>query len=132
MLRKNYFVLLVITSICCSANHLFPQTTNKPNDGWVRASYASYYIEEVVYASYDSPLAEATANIILSAYRDLQPIPDVPLTNLKEADKIKVQLFINKLNELRKNPPAWEDIIKKEESRLVAVDKSTIRPSKYK
>lgn len=100
----------------------------------IRSSYASYYLNEVQEENYtfNTPSGEATANIILKAYRDLQPIPDISLDKLDPTDKIKVEQLISKLNDLSKNPPTWDEILKMEKEYLIKWDKAIRQKSIYK
>jgi len=121
---------LVLVSFLSFAQN---QKSDNKNDGLIRASYASYYIEEasesVVYAT---PYGEACANIILKAYRDLLQIPETSSLPIDASDKMKIDQLVTKLNQLRTNPPSWEEIFKLEKERLIQWDKAISHKSKYK
>lgn len=109
------------------------QKSDNKNDGLIRAGYASYYIEEASEAfAYDTPYGEACANIILKAYRDLLQIPETSALPIDASDKMKIDQLVTKLNQLRANPPSWEELFKLEKERLIQWDKAISHKSKYK
>lgn len=111
------------------------QKSDNKNDGLIRAGYASYYIEEASEAAayaYDTPYGEACANIILKAYRDLLQIPETSSLPIDANDKMKINQLVTKLNQLRTNPPSWEELFKLEKERLIQWDKAISHKSKYK
>lgn len=114
---------------------IFSQSTNKDisKDELIRASYASYYIDEVQEANYvfNTPSGEAAANIILKAYRDLLIIPDISLDQIDAEDKAKIEKLIQKLDQLSKNPPSWDEIVLLEKEWLINWDKTVRQKSKY-
>ena len=107
------------------------QKVDSKKDDLIRASYASYYIDET-NAAYDTPYGEACANIILKAYRGLLQIPETSSLPIDASDKIKIDQLVTKLNQLRTNPPSWEEIFKLEKERLIQWDKAISHKSKYK
>lgn len=112
---------------------IFSQKAHQ-SDAYIRSSYASYYLEEVQEANYtfDTPLGQATANIILKAYRDLLPAPDISAIQINGSDRTKVEHLVIKLQQLRESPPSWNELFKLEEKRLIEWDKAMHRKSIYK
>jgi len=130
-MKKYFFLSLLLLYISSGA---FSQSTNKNDDGVIRASYASYYIDEVQPANYifNTPSGEASANIILKAYRDHLIIPTISIDKIDAADKAKIEKLILKLNELSKNPPSWDELVLLEKEWLIKRDKAMLKVSKYK
>lgn len=132
----NFIKQSLITVFLLIPFFIFSQSTVKDisKDELIRASYASYYIDEVQEANYifNTPSGEAKANIILKVYRDLLIIPEVSLDNIDAEDKAKIEKLIQKLNQLSKNPPSWDEIVLLEKERLINWDKAVRQKSKYK
>lgn len=104
------------------------------DDLLMRASYASFYIEETqesFFSGYRTPYGEACAHIILKKFRDLLPLPETKSLTVDFMDKQKIEKLVEKLNQLRENPPTWEEIFLLEEQRLIQWDKAIRQKSKY-
>jgi hypothetical protein len=132
-MRKYFFISLLF--LFCS-NSIFSQSTSKnlTEDEVTRAICASYYIVEVQPVNYifNTPSGEATANIILKAYREHLIIPTISMDNIDAGDKAKIEKLIIKLNQLSKNPPTWDELVLLEKEWLIARDKAMLKVSKYK
>jgi hypothetical protein len=120
-----------------SALSVFSQTEKKhgkTGDELERAAYGSFYIEEVQEANYmfNTPEGEAISNIILKAYRDLLPIPDIPYNHIDAEDRAKVEKLISKLKLVRENPPSWQELANLEKERLIRWDKAVRKKSIYR
>ncbi|PCJ81364.1 MAG: hypothetical protein COA57_14340 [Flavobacteriales bacterium] len=107
------------------------RSIDKNTDELTRASLASQYLQEAKTELYATSFGEACANIILSVYRELQPIPDISIDRVSGQDKEKLRQLIGKLQGLRKTPPTWAELAKMEEERLIKWDKAVRRQSKY-
>jgi hypothetical protein len=130
-MKKTYFYLFILLFF---TQYSYSQILKKSDDVLIRASYASYYIEEVKEENYmfDTPLGEAVANIILKNYRDLLPIPEISNIQLNINDRAKIEQLIRRLNQLRLAPPTWEEIIYFEKDKLIQWDKAVRKKSIYK
>jgi hypothetical protein len=134
MIMKKYLFISVI--LLGFSNGIFAQSTTKnlSQDESMRAAYASYYLDEVQPSNYvfNTPSGEASANIILKAYRDKLTILNISLEKIDAADKAKIEKLIVKLTQLTENPPTWEEITIMEKNLLIKVDKAMSKTSRYK
>lgn len=98
--------------ICLSAITVFSQN-KADNDQWVRASMASFN-EEQFSINFQTPYGKASGIILLKAHRELLPYPNIPVKNIPEIDREKYFQLLSQLQQLRDNPPSWDNIVSKE------------------
>lgn len=101
------------------------------NDEMLRKKILIDYIDQV-YFEYSTPQAEAIANIIIKAFRENLVIIDADISNISEADALKItSLKLAFQNLLNVKTPSWAEIFELEKERLLLLDKQLRRKSKY-
>ena len=124
---KKYITLaFVCLALCVSA-----QKNGTDADKQLRAARMSYYIEEA-NVDYTNATAEATANVVLAAFREGHVIPDVSITNLPAAEADKLKNLMARLKAIADAPPTWQQLVQLEEKRLIDYYRSISRTPKYK
>ena len=125
-MKKIITLAFVCLTLCVAA-----QTNNNDADKQLRAARMSYYIDEAK-VEYTNATAEATAHVVLAAFREGNIIPNVDISNLpvEEADKLKKLLA--RLKVIGDTPPTWQQLVQLEEKRLIDYYRSISRTPKYK
>ena len=117
---KTKPILIILLNLYALSN-LFSQSNaalSAGNDKLLRAAMASYS-ESQFNLNFQTTYAQAYANIILKAHRDMIPYPPMSISSKIPADdKNKLEELIRKLKVLRENPPAWENILLEEEKKI--------------
>jgi len=98
------------------------------NDKNNRAVIAMSFLPEYSYETLDG---EATAKLILSAFKMTIAIPDITISGSAQ-DKVAIEKLVQQLQQLLINPPSWDELRVLEKDRLQQEDKALRRVSKYK
>jgi len=82
--------------------------------------------------TFDNAAGEAYFNLVISSFKENLTIPEFSFSPFTEADKNKIERIIQMLEQLKKNPPSWDDLLIKQTQYLFWLDKVTRKKSKYK
>lgn len=110
---------LVLSALVCIFSLCAFSQKNADNDLWVRAAMASFN-EDQFSLNFQTPYGKASGNILLKAHRELLQYPAIPVQNIPAVDRAKYEQLLSQLQQLRSNPPSWDDIVAKEEERYKA------------
>jgi hypothetical protein len=110
----SLFLLIAFASVSIVAQ---AQNQEPKSDKWLRAAYASLQ-EERFELKFETERAEAFSNVLLKAYRELLPLPKYFPQTIVANDKAILQQLITQLNQLRINPPTWDEIMSFEEQKI--------------
>lgn len=113
---KSYIFLVSFILSGFVANSQTTLESANANDKNSRAVVASYYLD--IPVNFDSPMAEACVNLLLSAHRNGVSYPVLPIDQLNGNDQNKVKKLQDELEALRINPPSWNYLLAKEEAKL--------------
>lgn len=121
------FLLFFISSIG------FSQSSGKlTDDEKVRIKLAVHLITYDTVGKFDNAAGEAYYTLVLNSFKETLSIPQFSSASLTPNDKNKIDRIIQLLNQLKQNPPSWDDLLVRETQYLKWLDKVTHRKSKYK
>ena len=121
----NSYKLFLISFIIILSTASQAQDINDKNN---RAVIAMSFLPEYSYETLDG---EATAKLILSAFKMTKAIPDITISGSAQ-DKVAIEKLVQQLQQLLINPPSWDELRVLEKDRLQQEDKALRRVSKYK
>lgn len=128
---KKQIILLIIALAFC--NSFFAQSTDKlTQDEIARVKFSIHLITYDTIGSFESAAGEAYYKLVLRSFEENLTIPQMSLTNITANDKAITESIIQRLNDSKKNPPTWDELLVKETEYLKWFDKVTRRQSKYK
>lgn len=118
---KTTFIYSVLIFLCSSA---FAQG-EKNEDKWARAAMAWDYVDQGPW-DFKTSYGKASANILVKAHKELLPYPVIK--NIPAAEENTYRALYSKLQNLRDNPPAWEEIVKYEEAKIITESGPPVPP----
>lgn len=118
---------IILLILLLASNLIHAQANSESAE---RAVLASYYIPELDL-SYETANGQASANMLLSCFRNFKHVPALEL-NLAGNDQANCNKLIAKLNSLLANPPSWNDLFLLERKKVLDEDKAMHRVPKYK
>lgn len=121
------FLGLVVSNIFfAQSSDIFTQ------DEITRIKFSVHLITYDTIAAFDNADGEAYYNIVISSFQENLSIPQLAFSTLTSHDKAKIERIIQQLNELKQNPPSWNDLFDRQTQYLIWLDKVSRRHSKYK
>lgn len=129
-MKKQMMSLICI--LVLSAN-LFAQSTEIfTSDEIARIKFAVHLLTYDTLGKWDNAAGEAYYTIVISSFNENLSIPEITSSKITISDKSKIDDIISQLNELKQNPPSWDDLLRKQTQYLIWLDKALRRSSKYK
>ena len=112
---------------------VFSQSTGKfTDDEKTRIKFAVHLVTYDTISSFDNAAGEAYYNLVLNSFKETLGFPKITTSSLTLNDKTKTDIFIQQPNQLKQNPPTWDELFKRETEYLVWLDKISRKKSKYK
>ena len=122
---------IITLAFVCLTLCVWAQPNNNDADKKLRAVRMSYYIDEAK-VEYTNATAEATANVVLAAFREGNAIPSIDISNLPLEEAEKLKKLMVRLKTIGDTPPTWQELVQLEEKRLIDYYRSISRTPKYK
>lgn len=123
----NLSILLLIISNCVIA-----QSSGKlTQDEITRIKLTVPLITYDTIPTFDNAEGEAYFNLIIASFKENLTIPKFACT-LTPNDKSIIDKYVILLNNLKQNPPDWDDLLEKQTQYFIWLDIVSHRKSKYK
>ena len=123
----------IFSAILVSFNYALAQSPGElSEDEKARVKFAIHLITYDTVGTFDNAAGEAYFNLVISSFKENLTIPEFSFSPFTEADKNKIERIIQMLEQLKKNPPSWDDLLIKQTQYLFWLDKVTRKKSKYK
>jgi hypothetical protein len=119
-------ILVIGTSVFAQSSDIYTF------DEIVRIKLSVPLVTYDTIGGWDNAAGEAYYTLVINSFNENLIIPEFTLSNITINDKIKVEEIIKRLNELKQNPPTWDDLLDKQTQYLIWLDKALRRSSKYK
>ena len=128
MKKQFIFALLLFISVS-----VFSQTAGKlTEDEKTRIKFAVHLVTYDTVGSFENAEGEAYYNLVLNSFKNDLSIPQFTKLSLTSKDKTQTDRIIQLLNQLKQNPPSWDELLARETQYLIWLDKISHRQSKYK
>ncbi|MFH2141606.1 MAG: hypothetical protein ABIJ97_04230 [Bacteroidota bacterium] len=127
---KKIIALSLFVLIIC--NSFFAQSSGTlTEDEKTRIILTIPLITYDTMGNFENAAGEAYFNLVIASFKEYLIIPQFTCT-LTPKDKTKIEKFIQQLNEVKHNPPSWDELFTKQTQYLIWFDKISRRQSKYK
>lgn len=115
------------------SNNIFAQSSGTlSEDEKVRIKLAVHLITYDTVGGFDNAAGEAYYTLVIASFKENLSIPQIKLSSLTQNDKAKTDGIIKLLNQIKQNPPTWDELLTKQTQYLIWLDKITRRKSIYK
>ncbi|MFA5782296.1 MAG: hypothetical protein WC868_08505 [Bacteroidales bacterium] len=129
MIKQFIFSLLMLFI----SNGIFSQSSGTfTEDEKVRIKLAVHFITYDTVGTFDNAAGEAYYTLVITSFKENLSIPQFTLSSMTPNDKTKTDRFIQLLNQIKQNPPTWDDLLTRQTQYLLWLDKISHRKSKYK
>ena len=123
-----FSLLLLFSSIS-----VFSQSSGTfTEDEKTRMQLAVHLITYDTIGAFDNAAGEAYYTLVLNSFKQTFSFPKCNTSSLTANDKAKTDGIIQMLNQLRQNPPTWDELLARETQYLIWLDNVSRRHSKYK
>jgi hypothetical protein len=120
------FIVVISTSVFAQSKEILS------SDEIARIKYAVHLVTYDTVGKFDNAVGEAYYTIVISSFSENLTIPELTSSNITINDKTIIDEIIKHLNELKQNPPTWDELLKKQTQYLIWLDKTIRRSSKYR
>lgn len=113
---------------CTSAQ----STAELSEDEKTRIRFGIHLLTYDTVGTFDNAVGEAYYNLVIYSFKENLTIPQFSFSPFTVNDKSKIERIIQQFNQLKMNPPLWDDLLIKETQYMIWLDKVTHKKSKYK
>lgn len=125
--------IISLISIVVISTSVFAQSKEIiSSDEIARIKFAVHLVTYDTIPKWDNAVGEAYYTIIINSFNENLTIPVLTSSNITINDMAKIDEIIRQLNELKQNPPTWDELLKKQTQYLIWLDKTIRRSSKYR
>lgn len=129
---RTYIYIFFLT-ILTAFNYANAQSRNELNeDEKARIKFAIHLLTYDTLGAFDNAAGKSCFNLIIYSFKENLIIPEFSFSPFTENDKNKIQNIIQMLEQVKKNPPSWDDLLIRETQYLIWFDKMTHKKSEYK
>lgn len=129
MIKQFIFSLLMLFI----SHGVFSQSSGTfTGDEIARIKFSVHLITYDTVGTFDNAAGEAYYTLVITSFKENLSIPQFTLSSLTLNDKTKTDRFIQLLNQIKQNPPTWDDLLTRQTQYLIWLDKISHRKSKYK
>jgi hypothetical protein len=112
---------------------MLAQSSDKfTSDEIARIKFSVHLMTYDTIGGWDNAAGEAYYTLIINSFNENLIIPEFTSSNITIRDKTQINEIIQSLNELKRNPPSWNDLLEKQTEYLLYLDRVMRRRSKYK
>lgn len=123
----------IFLPILLSFNYAFAQSTDiLSEDEKVRIKLAVHLVTYDTIGNFDNAAGMAYFKLSINSFKENLTIPEFSFAPFTANDKSKIESIIQLLNQLKKNPPSWNDLLIRETQYEIWLDKMTHKKSIYK
>lgn len=115
------------------SNGIFSQSSGTlTEDEKTRIKLAVPLITYDTVGAFDNASGEAYYNLVIASFKENLSIPQFTPASLTPNDKNTIDRYIQLLNQLKQNPPTWDNLLIRQTQYQIWLDKASHKKSKYK
>jgi len=131
-LKNSILSFTVLLTFLLFSKNGFSQSDKLTPDQEARIKFSIHLITYDTISSFENVLGESYYKLLVYSFSDNLSIPEIERNQFTANDKKIIENAIFKLNEVKKNPPTWNELLIKEAEYLKWIDISQRKKSKYK